>query len=531
MLKLTQTIITNLRSNNKTLLTYKLFKSTVAEASEIRPDEIKNIKTGNRMVAAAFASLKPISKLEAEISTPVTDEKITKATNVNELLAISEGSGISRRHALKVVSTLAEWSSSGKVKVSDFENDSRFVKLCRILSKGAKINRNIASRSEDLSTILMVTADDEAARLISGLNLGQMVKVMTTLTVKKRRSVLLLRTLAYNITASGEQLDLKQSADLLYSMCHLNFIDENLLSKICTDVTFELKKDIEKSAVIGSIVTSLGLLKYKNCEILDALSDWILNNYSLCRPQDVFSLFITLATVNYLPNNSDELFKVLLPQLSLSEARKPPVWLNYVWALVVFNQASPSHLSSVLAPDFVSKFEGAAPSKTAGKLKLLNINASAKLMKNYEGDLLSPLSDIHDVSVTKSKEKTKMADSVVDTLKNLINLEDHLHVNVNTGFGCSIDAECLLDKKCNPLPYNKGYENRGETFRIAILAFDYHDMCIGKVEPSGVNALACRLLQSQNYKVVTIPYTEFKVSDKLVHRVQYLETKLKNVVK
>ena len=177
MLKLTQTIITNLRSNNKTLLTYKLFKSTVAEASEIRPDEIKNIKTGNRMVAAAFASLKPISKLEAEISTPVTDEKITKATNVNELLAISEGSGISRRHALKVVSTLAEWSSSGKVKVSDFENDSRFVKLCRILSKGAKINRNIASRSEDLSTILMVTADDEAARLISGLNLGQMVKV------------------------------------------------------------------------------------------------------------------------------------------------------------------------------------------------------------------------------------------------------------------------------------------------------------------------------------------------------------------
>mgnify|MGYP005984562143 FL=1 len=88
---------------------------------------------------------------------------------------------------------------------------------------------------------------------------------MTTLTVKKRRSVLLLRTLAYNITASGEQLDLKQSADLLYSMCHLNFIDENLLSKICTDVTFELKKDIEKSAVIGSIVTSLGLLKYKNC--------------------------------------------------------------------------------------------------------------------------------------------------------------------------------------------------------------------------------------------------------------------------
>ncbi|KYB24687.1 hypothetical protein TcasGA2_TC034955, partial [Tribolium castaneum] len=96
------------------------------------------------------------------------------------------------------------------------------------------------------------------------LTLPQMIKVMSTLTMRKRRSVLLLRTLAYNIAASGETLNLKQSADLLYSMCNLNFIDDNLLAKICEDVTIEIKKDFKKSSVVGSIVTSIGLLKYKN---------------------------------------------------------------------------------------------------------------------------------------------------------------------------------------------------------------------------------------------------------------------------
>jgi hypothetical protein len=133
---------------------------------------------------------------------------------------------------------------------------------------------------------------------------------MTTLTMRKRRSVSLLRSLAYNITANCEQLDLKQSADLLYSMCTLNFVDENLLTKICADVINELTTDVRKSSVIGSVVTSLGLLKYKNCEVLDTLSEWILDNSSMCRIQDVFSLFVTLATVNHLPSNYEKLFQV-----------------------------------------------------------------------------------------------------------------------------------------------------------------------------------------------------------------------------
>ncbi|KAJ8962133.1 hypothetical protein NQ318_018090 [Aromia moschata] len=92
-----------------------------------------------------------------------------------------------------------------------------------------------------------------------------------------------------------------------------------------------------------------------------------------------------------------------------------------------------------------------------------------------------------------------------------------------------IDAECLLDKKCSPLPINKKTLDTQAT-RIAILTYDYHDMSRGRVEPTGINCLAARLLEAQGYKILMVPYTEFKPRDKLVHRVQYLEAKLKQIV-
>lgn len=68
-------------------------------------------------------------------------------------------------------------------------------------------------------------------------------------------------------------------------------------------------------------------------------------------------------------------------------------------------------------------------------------------------------------------------------------------------------------------------------FRVGILVQDYPDFCRGRVEPTGLSALAVRLLEAQNYAVLTVPYTEFKVRDKIVRRVQYIESKLKEIVK
>lgn len=60
-----------------------------------------SIKVNSQMVAAAFEALKSDVDL-MEIKTPKTDERVLKAQTIDELLLISEGTGVSRRHALKV---------------------------------------------------------------------------------------------------------------------------------------------------------------------------------------------------------------------------------------------------------------------------------------------------------------------------------------------------------------------------------------------------------------------------------------------
>lgn len=64
------------------------------------------------------------------------------------------------------------------------------------------------------------------------------------------------------------------------------------------------------------------------------------------------------------------------------------------------------------------------------------------------------------------------------------------------------------------------------------MIFDFHDLCKGKRnDPNGYNALAIRLLTSKGYRVLNIPHNEFSTSEKLLQRVQYLDRKLKEIVK
>lgn len=232
------------------------------------------------MVAAAFENLKNdsssgTSKKSSAGSNSNIDERIHNAKTINGLLSVAEGSAsLTRKHALRIVSILAEWSTVNRVKLTEFENDSRFLKVCRMLGRTGKNvngagndneNKRISGfRTDDLNTVLGVAGDDEAAKLIASISLPQMVKVMSALASRKRRSTPLLRSLAFNISSSTENLDLKQCADIFFAMATLNFQDSVLAAKVCADIQAALPKNNEKSAVVGSILTSLGILKYRD---------------------------------------------------------------------------------------------------------------------------------------------------------------------------------------------------------------------------------------------------------------------------
>lgn len=551
--------------------------STVISRPEKHTDEsstleskLKDVKgRKNNIVAAAFASLKSV---EAPPRTrPSLDEAIIAAGSVESLLSIATEPQVSRRHALRIVSRLADWTTSGRAKLADFEADNRFVKLCRLLGRGlphgSQNFEKEAAGFGDLAMVLGVTGDDEAAKLVAGISLNQMIRIMSSLAQKQRRSTPLLRSLAFNMARQTEKLNVKDCADLLYAMAVLNFPDDMLLEKTCEDLC-ECVTSNQKPAVIGSILTSLGLLRYKNKEVLDVLAKWVADNVSICRPHDLTALLLTLASVFHTPSNADHLFNALLPHVTAQDMPNPSLWLDVVWSLVVLDRATPQHVASVLDPEFYMKLtvntDKNQSVNVASKLKLLNINAAAQLAASgYEGPVLPSDSDIYSVPLVRSREKQLLVASILDSFSNLLPSATYLRSNINTGMGFLLDGECVLDSKCNPLPVTgevakpskvdsqkspdtpldrKSVEtsqvpgSRGTArsaqkgTRIGILAWDYRDMCRGSPEPNGVAVLCMKLLEQSGYKVLSIPHTKYNPRDKLMQRVQYLNHHLKSLV-
>jgi hypothetical protein len=155
-------------------------ESQIEETSTLESKPSHPIKERkSSIVAAAFASLKNVETPKKR--PPSLDESIAVADSVESLLSVAEAPQLSRRYALRIVSQLADWTTSGRAKLSDFEADKRFVKLCRLLGRGlpqgSQSFEKEASGMGDLAVVLGVTGDDEAAKLVAGVSLNQMIRV------------------------------------------------------------------------------------------------------------------------------------------------------------------------------------------------------------------------------------------------------------------------------------------------------------------------------------------------------------------
>lgn len=356
----------------------------------------------------------------------------------------------------------------------EFENDTRFTKLCRLLGRTVNFGKNgnngngnnnnlmkspkkIAGfRTDDLNTVLGVTGDDEAAKLVASITLPQMVKVMTNLAAKKRRSTPLLRSLAFNMSSKEEKLDIKQCADVLYAMAVLSFPDPVLTAKLCDDIQNAVKNTIEKSTSVGSIVTSLALLKYRDPMLLDSIAEWILKNQEICRTQDIIALFISIASLNYVPAELEGIKTQFAASLKATDFKKSSDYLYYVWSLLALNVSNETALSSVLEQNFIKQLmnERQELSPTF-KMKLLNINAGAKLyFPEYKGTCLDEAinSKIYNVPLIHNKEKQVLVQGMIDALKTLVP-EGSLTFNENTNMGFVIGKN-NMNCKCNNNQYN-----------------------------------------------------------------------------
>lgn len=317
----------------------------------------------------------------------------------------------------------------------------RAVNTKNAISNVNRVAKKISDfRTEDLNMVLGVTGDDEAAKLVARITLEQMVKVMKNLALKKRRSTPLLRSLAFNMSSKDQKLDIKQCADVLYAMASLNFPDHVLISKICDDLQEEIKEPIEKSNFIGNILSSLSFLKYRDPILIDNLVEWIVKHQEICRSHDIAAVFLSLATLNYMPVDYEEALRTkLATSLNHVDFKTSQDYLAFVWSLMVLNCPFEESFSSVLTQEFVDQIisENEKELPITAKMKLLNINAGVKLLlPTYKGAMLmkDTNKDIYDVPLIHNREKQTTVNGMIDALKSLVP-DNCLKLNVDTNMG------------------------------------------------------------------------------------------------
>ena len=114
---------------------------------------------------------------------------------------------------------------------------------------------------------------------------------------------------------------------------------------------------VQSPPVLRSLLTSVGLLRYRHPALLDTILTWY--QTSLARgdqltTRDLTSLLMSMASVDYaVPSQHTQLLDTIIGMLD-PQSMPEPAWLDTVWALTVLGKATHQHLESVLNPTFAS---------------------------------------------------------------------------------------------------------------------------------------------------------------------------------
>merc|ERR1719427_664654 len=272
-----------------------------------------------------------------------------------------------------------------------------FNEVCKSLErrwveiKEGKLFVSLLHYAELFSPQFVAKLEDRIADLVEEIPPGDLSLILSELGRKKRRNVPLLKSLTFYLTKHKNMLDIKQISDCLFALNHLSYKDQATLERLCCQLE-SLIQDTDSSAVLRSLLTSLGQLKFLHSPVVDRIMAWHqarpVDNIPMAT-KDMTTLLMTCATLNHNSLQHSSLLEDLSSQLTHTDGQPEHVWLDTVWSLTLLGMATHHHLQSVLTPTFHTSllYNNATTNKTIGStLKLMNINAAAKLLyPDYKG--------------------------------------------------------------------------------------------------------------------------------------------------
>ncbi|CAF3689928.1 unnamed protein product [Rotaria socialis] len=396
--------------------------------------------------------------------------------------------------------------------------------------------------------------DERILEISDTLVFDDWFKILVNKSMLKRRDRTVIRAACYHLLKLSESFlfPLEKLKDCLLACSMLNVYDKSFLERLIRDA-FEQINNINDPFVFQSIVTSMGTLRLRHCELLDAFGRLLLeesNVFSSSKNKCVQTFIRTCASVNYSP---PLLSKIIENHLKLDQNIHEDNQLNeiksridLVWSLAILDQANQNHLSTVLNQDIFQVVQNEiSNSKIASALKLLTTYSYSlqKISKKFP----KPTFNIEQLAQQLTLKDSNAQDQLAKTVVAFAAENKHAKFNVVTSNMIVIDCLMVVDKAGAPQDLNTVLTNgdnngsNGQTtfnkirmdennFKIALKCLDYQDKTLLTKSVSGSVALQLRLLNSLGYKCVPIDYDEFIKIQVQNDRSKYIQRKIKEAI-
>lgn len=370
----------------------------------------------------------------------------------------------------------------------------------------------------------VLEVQDRALQLVISLPHSDVRLLVRTLARLKLRPTPLLQAAAFYLSKGPKDASPKEIVSLFHAFHSLSFPEPSVLLQL-SGAFVEQLSDNTKASLVAACFTGVGQLSWRHCELLESCSSWMVTHRASCRPNDFTSCLLALARLQYMPECSDQLFPMLLEELSQDHfTTMPAVWLDIVWSLAALGKVQQTHLDSVLQPHFYTPLLEDSSLAVPSRQKLLNIIAVNDL--EFPDGPCFPKEMVETIVQHNHKvlEAGALQRSVREALTQLAPLGRYLSQNPSLPYGLTADGELVVDKNAQPVLLDSKPEP--DHHRIALVVLDYKDLTLHSPVPTGINALRMRLLKHLGYKVLQVPYTEYDDKKPALQRVRYLHEKL-----
>ncbi|CAF2673913.1 unnamed protein product [Rotaria sp. Silwood2] len=397
--------------------------------------------------------------------------------------------------------------------------------------------------------------DERILEISDTLTFDDWFKILVNKSMLKRRDRTIIRAACYHLLKLSESFlfPLDKLKDCLLACAMLNVYEKSFLERLIRDA-YEQINNINDPFIFQSIVTSMGTLRLRHCELLDSFGRIILeesNLFSSSKNKSIQSFIRTCASVNYSPPT---LSKIVDNHLKLDEnitddnnqLNEIKSRIDLVWSLAILDQANQNHLSVVLNQDIFQLVQNEiSNSKIASALKLLTTYSYS--LQKFSKKFPKPTFNIEQLAQQLTLKNSNAQDQLAKTVVTFATENKYSKFNVVTSNMIVIDCLMVVDKAGTPQDLNTvltngdSNGNNGQTtfnkiridennFKIALKCLDYQDKTLLTKSISGSVALQLRLLNSLGYKCVPIDYDEFIKIQVLNDRSKYIQRKIKEAI-